>query len=211
MKFCFVCGKKTENLIKGYCEKCYNKEFNLIEVPKEIIFTRCTKCERLREKNIWKDAQIEDLLKNKIKILGKNVSILFEKNDVLHVTARGYLKGSNSLKEEKHDIKIKIKKTVCGNCSKRFGGYYESIIQLRGNTYDAMDFIEDQIIKENQSYRIEKSKRGCDIYLADNNFANKLTNAVKKKFNAKVERNYKLVTRKNGKDIYRSVMLVRID
>jgi NMD protein affecting ribosome stability and mRNA decay len=33
-------GKKTEKLIDGYCEKCYNKEFNLIEVPKEITFTK---------------------------------------------------------------------------------------------------------------------------------------------------------------------------
>ena len=211
MKFCFVCGKKTENLIKGYCEDCYNKEFSLIEVPKEITFTKCTKCERLRDKNIWKDVEIEGLLKDKIKILGKSVSIRIEKNDILHVTAKGYLKGSKKLKEEKHDIKIKIKKQVCGSCSKRFGGYYESIIQLRGNAYDAMDFMEDQIIRERQTYRIEKSKNGFDIYLADNNFANKLTNVVKKKFNAKIERNYKLVTRKQGKDIYRSVMLVRID
>ena len=211
MKFCFVCGKKTEKLIDGYCEKCYNKEFNLIEVPKEIMFTICTKCNRIRDKNIWKDVEIEDILKDKIKILGKNVSIKIEKNDVLHVTAGGYLKGSKSMKEEKHDIIIKVNKIVCRNCSKRFGGYYEAIIQLRGRTYDAMDFIEDQLIKERQTYRIEKAKNGCDIYLSDKNFANRLTNVVKKKFNAKVKMNYKLVTRKSGKDIYRSVMLVRID
>ena len=55
MKFCFLCGKKTEKLIEGYCEECYNKEFKLIEAPKEISFIICSRCNRIKYKNKWKD------------------------------------------------------------------------------------------------------------------------------------------------------------
>jgi nonsense-mediated mRNA decay protein 3 len=211
MKFCFLCGKKTEDLIEGYCEECYNKEFNLIEVPNEITFVKCTKCDRIRYKNQWRDTEIDELLRDKIKIMGKNVGIKIVKNDVLHIIAKGYLKGSKKMKEEKHDVNIKIKKMVCQDCSRRSGGYYEAIIQLRGKTTEAMDFIDDCIIRENQTFRVEKIKNGLDIYLADKKFADRVTYEVKKKFNAKIQKNYKLVTRKKGKDIYRSVILVRID
>ena len=211
MKFCFLCGKKTDDLIEGYCEECYNKEFNLIEVPKEIKLVRCSKCDRTRYKNQWMDKEIDELLKDKVKVLGRNVKIKIKINDNVHVIAKGYLKGSKTVKEEEHEIIIKIKKIVCQDCSRRTGGYYEAIIQLRGKTTEAMDFIDDNIIRENQTFRVEKVKNGLDIYLADKKFANRLTNDVKKKFNAKIKKNYKLVTRKKGKDIYRSVMLVRID
>jgi len=210
VKFCFLCGKETEELIEGYCEDCYNKEFNLIEVPKEITFIVCSKCDRIKHKNQWKNIEIDELLKDKIKILGKNVGIRIEKNDVLHITAKGYLKGSKKMKEEKHDINLKLNKLVCQECSRRTGGYYESIVQLRGKVTEAMDFIDDQIIEENQTFRTRKVKNGFDIYLADRKFANRLINVVKKRFNAKVKKNYKLVTKKEGKDIYRSVILVRI-
>ena len=210
MKFCFLCGKKTENLIKGYCEECYNKEFKLIESPKEISLTVCSKCNRIKHKNKWKDSEIDELLKDKIKILGKNVGIRIEKNDVLHIFAKGYLNYSKKLKEEKHDIILKLNKIVCSDCSKRFGDYYEAILQLRGEVSEIMDFIDDQVIKEKKIYRLERVKNGFNLYLVDKHFANTLSNVLKKRFNVKVKKTFKLITRREGKDIYRSVILVRI-
>jgi nonsense-mediated mRNA decay protein 3 len=211
MKFCFLCGKKTEDLIEGYCQECYNKEFNLIDVPKEITFTVCSKCGRIRHRNKWQDIGVEDLLKDKVKIKGNKVSLRIKVNDNMHVVARGYLKGSKKVKEEEHIVYLKPIKKVCQDCSRRTGGYVEAIVQLRGKSAKAMDFIEDQMIRENQTFRVENVKNGLDIYLADKNFADRMTNRLKKKFNAKIKKNYKLVTRKKGKNIYRSVILVRID
>ncbi|MFH1473312.1 MAG: 60S ribosomal export protein NMD3 [Candidatus Aenigmatarchaeota archaeon] len=212
MKFCFLCGKNTEELVEGYCEDCYNKEFNLIEVPEKMTFTVCKRCDRIKHRNNWEEIEVGELLRDKIKIMGKNVSIKINKNDVLHVIAKGYLKGSKKIKEkEEHVIALKPIKKVCIDCSRRSGGYFEAVIQLRGNTAEAMNFIDDQIIRENKTFRVEELKNGMDIYLADNNFADRVANELKKKFDAEVKKNYKLVTRKKGKDIYRSSILVRID
>ncbi len=211
MKFCFICGKKTEKLIKGYCEECYNKKFQLIEIPKEIFVTICTKCNKIKEKNMWKDIEIDEFLRNKIKILGKDIKIRFEINDALKVYAKGFLEGSKNLKEEFYEVKLKINKQVCLECSRKFGEYYEAIIQIRGNlTNDDINSIDDIVLMGKGFYRIKEVKGGYDLFISNKSLAEKITEFLRKKYKAEIKKSYKLVTSKQGKDIYRNIILVRI-
>src|SRR3990172_4053220 len=163
MKFCFVCGKSTEKLIEGYCEECYNKEFRLIDVPKVLSITMCSKCSRIKYKNAWKEMEAEDVLKDEIKILGRDVdmNISTDKN-VIRIDAKGFLKNSKKLKEESHDIRLKVNKIVCTDCSRRLGDYYEAIIQLRGDIDAMMDFLSDRLVKERKVCKILKVRNGID-------------------------------------------------
>ncbi len=211
MKFCFICGKKTEKLIKGYCEECYNKKFQLIEIPKEIFVTICTKCNKIKEKNMWKDIEIDEFLRNKIKILGKDIKIRFEINDALKVYAKGFLEGSKNLKEESYEVKLKTNKQVCLECSRKFGEYYEAIIQIRGNlTNDDINSIDDIVLMGKGFYRIKEVKGGYDLFISNKSLAEKITEFLRKKYKAEIKKSYKLVTSKQGKDIYRNIILVRI-
>ena len=210
MKFCFVCGKNTEKLIEGYCEECYNKKFRLLIVPKEITVKVCSKCNRIKYGNVWRDIEVEEILKDKIKILGKNVDLKIRREDnIIHIDARGFLKNSKKPKEEKYDIRLKTNKVVCTDCSRRFGDYYEAILQLRGDTDGAIEFLTDNLSGES-IYKIERVKNGIDVYLVDSHTANNVSKQLRKRFNAKTKKSFKLVTRKQGKDIYRSVFVVRI-
>jgi nonsense-mediated mRNA decay protein 3 len=208
MKFCFVCGKNTEKLIEGYCEKCYNKKFELIKVPEELSIKLCSKCNRIKHRNVWKDIEVEDLLKDKIKVLGRDVDITIEKNDCIHLIAKGFLKNSKKQKEESHEIKLKLNKIVCPDCSRKFGDYYESILQLRGEAERMMDFLSDRLANKN-IYKVKNVKNGIDIYLNDRHVAESMSKLLKKHFNAKVKKSFRLVTRKQGKDIYRTTLVVR--
>ncbi len=211
MKFCFLCGKKTEKLINGYCEECYNKKFHLIKVPKEIIIVKCSKCDRIKEKNKWKDIEIDEFLKNKIEILGKNVEIKIEKNDILKIYAKGFLKDSKKIKEEIHEVKFKIEYEICPLCSKKYRNYYEAIIQIRGNiTSDDINSIDDIVLMKKGFYRIEKVKGGYDLFISNKYLAEKIANFLRKKYKTEIKRSYKLVTSKEGKDIYKNIILVRI-
>jgi len=216
MKFCFLCGKEVEKLIKGYCEECYNKKFHLIEIPKKISYVMCNKCNLVRYKNKWRDLRIEDLIKQKIKIFGNNMKIRIKTNDIFHVVAKGFLEGSEKLKEEIHDINVIINKTICPLCSKKYGGYYEAILQLRGNfSVFITNFIDDQMIlmskKEKKAfYKIKKVKNGVDFYIGSKSAANRLAESLKKEFNAEIKRSFKIATRKGGKNIYRNIISVRI-
>ncbi len=211
MKFCFLCGKKTENLIKGYCEECYNKKFKLIEIPEEINVTICSKCNKIKEKNKWKDIEIDGFLRNKIKILGKNVKIRFEKNDVLRIYVKGFLEGSKTLKEETYELKLKINKEVCLNCSRKYGDYHEAVLQIRGNlTNDDFNSIDDLVLMKKGFYKIKEVKGGYDLLIGSKALSEKITDFLRKKYKTEIKKSYKLVTSKDGKDIYRNIILIKI-
>jgi len=208
MKFCFVCGKRTEKLIEGYCEDCYNKNFNLIEIPKELIILKCSKCGKIKLKNIWSYIEIEDFIKNHIKILGNNVELEINDNKIF---AKGFLKTSKKAKEEIHEINIKIKKILCSNCCRKSGGYYEAVIQLRGSIpQNILNFI-DKEAREKTFYRIENVKNGINLYIGNKNIADQIADKLKRRYKLEIKKSFKLFTKKEGKDVYKSVFSIKCD
>ncbi|MFH0929584.1 MAG: NMD3-related protein [Candidatus Aenigmatarchaeota archaeon] len=210
MKFCFVCGKKTNELVDGYCEDCYNDKFSLLKVPKELTVKMCTRCNMIKHRNRWMDIKVEDVLRDKIEVLGRAVDLKIDIDDNITIKAKGFLKDCKKSKKESYDIRLKINKIVCPTCSRASGGYYEAIIQLRGKTEEAMDFLVDQAVKEQKNYRAEQKGRCFDVYIMDKHFANSVANAMIKRFKARIKKSFRIVTKKEGKDIYRSVIVVRI-
>jgi nonsense-mediated mRNA decay protein 3 len=212
MKFCFICGKETEDLVKGYCEACYQKKFNLIEVPEEIIVTTCPRCNRKFDKNKWNDMDVSDLARSRIKVLGNDVTIAVEVDKNLKVIARGYLDGSKEMKEEPHEIRMKIIKNICPVCSKESGKYYEAIIQVRGNMakedFTAMD---DIVFKRGGYFRVKEVTGGYDFFVGSKSIAKKMAEFIVKKYNVKKTKSFQLVTKKDGRDIYRDTVLLRLD
>jgi len=208
MKFCFICGKKNGKIIEGYCEDCYNKNFSLIEVPKELLITRCRKCSKIKKKDSWIDAGIEDLIRDKIKILGKDVKIRVDGNKII---ANGFLKNSKKAKEEVHEINIKPIKTLCLKCSQKLGGYYETVIQLRGNVTNEILNLVDEKINEKSFYRAEAVKEGFNLYVGNKSVANDVAELLKKIYKFKISKSYKLFTKKEGRDIYRTMISIYCD
>lgn len=207
MKFCFVCGKRTEKLIKGYCEDCYNKSFSLIEIPKEISIVQCSKCKKIKHTNLWLD-DIETAIRDKIKILGEGVKIKIRDNEIF---ATGSLKGSRKIKEDKHKVNVRIIKTVCQECSKRYGGYYEAILQLRGNISEEVLNFVDREVNKRTFYRAENVKDGFNLYVGNKGIAEQIAETLSKKYKFKIRKSYKLFTKKEGKDVYRSIIFVSCD
>jgi len=211
MKFCFLCGKKSEKLIKGYCEECYKKKFQLIEVPEEISVTICSRCKKIKERYKWIENEIDEILRNKIKVIGRDVSIRIEKNEDAKIHARGFLEGSKSIKEETHEVKIKLEKITCPTCSRKAGQYYESTVQIRGIlTNDDMDAVDDVVLERGGFYRIKEVKGGYDLFISDKSLARKIVEVFSNRHKVEIKKSFKLLTRRDGKDIYRDTILLRI-
>lgn len=208
-KFCFLCGKKTEKLIENYCEECFGKKFELIKVPKKLEIISCSKCNFIKLRNEWTRKLPEDAIRNKIKILGDNVKIKIKKNNNYQVIASGYPTGSKKIKKEIHEINVHLNKINCPICIRKYGGYYEAILQLRGEYEDDFEFIDNQLRKDkNAFYRTEKVKGGIDLYIGSKKAANKVSGMLRKK-GYKVKKTFKLVTKKLGKEIYRTIISAR--
>ena len=208
MKFCFVCGKSDENLIDGYCEECYNEKFNLVKIPKEVNVVVCSKCGKVKQGFHWDEIKPEEFVRKSIKSLGKDVKIEVKGRKIF---VKGILHGSSHMKEEEHEINVKTVKTMCLTCSQKLGGYYETVIQLRGNVADSILKIVDRIINEKSFYRAEAVKGGFDLYVGNKAVANDAAEFLGKQYNFKTSKSYKLFTKKEGRDIYRTKILVHCD
>ncbi len=215
-KFCYVCGKATNKLINGMCEDCFKDKSRIINVPEILELITCSKCGHTKIKNNWKDINVENILKDKIKILGENVKLEIKKtNNDLKVSAKGLVKGVSKPKEETHSVYLHYNKVLCPDCIRKYGNYYESTLQLRGNIPDStLQIIENEIsfIKDKDRkafYRIEKVKGGLDLFFGSKSAAEKVAESLRKRFQAEIKRSFKLFTRKEGKDIYREVISVR--
>ena len=132
-------------------------------------------------------------------------------DDYTKLFVKGSPKGSRKIKEETYDIKIKIIKETCNTCSKQAGSYYESTIQLRGKLTDEdIDSIDDIVLSRDGFYKLKVVKGGYDFLVSSKSLAKKITEYFKKKYKVEIKKSFKLVTKKEGKDIYRDTVLLRI-
>ncbi|MFH1229426.1 MAG: NMD3-related protein [Candidatus Aenigmatarchaeota archaeon] len=208
MKFCFVCGKKNEKLIEGYCEDCYNDKFKLVKIPKDLKIFQCSKCNNIKQNTGWTDIKVEDFIKSKLKINGKDVNITIKGNKIF---VSGILEHSKKIKEEVHEVSFKPTKIICSECSNRLGGYYETVLQLRGNvTKTILNFLDDEI-KEKSYYSVKAVRNGYDLYVGDKNVARSLAAYLSKKYKFKISKSYRLHTRKEGVDVYKTYIFIICD
>ena len=59
-------------------------------------------------------------------------------------------------------------------------------------------------------YRIEQKGKDLDFLIGSKSAARKVAQFLKRKHGGKIKYSYKLVTRREGKDLYRNIILVRI-
>jgi len=220
-KFCCICGKITEELIDSRCYACYLKE-NPPDVPEKIEVRVCKTCNRLYYRGKWEhisDSMPEVLAQGAVDFFYKK-GFEVESFDILEfyenegkILSKVKIKGKVNVVpfEREEEIIVKAKFEQCIDCSRKAGGYYEAILQIRGS-YDK-DEIYDIIEKNLQNSFISKTKElkeGVDFYMGSQKVAKRIARILKNKYNAEVIVSPTLVGRsKEGKDLYRLNISVR--
>ena len=220
-KFCFVCGKKTDDLVDRMCKECFAKEQPIVEFPKKIEITRCSKCGMVKIGNRWMKWEPKLILK-KAKVKGKVMEIKVKENKKFIIAIGGYPKASDNVKKEIHEVNVHFNVVVCPVCGREFSGYYEAIIQIRWKTIESRvrfsevnNLVADMLhsIKRDDRmafFRVEEKKEGTDFLVGSKKAAKKVVQRLKEKYKAEVKASHKLVTKKDGKDVYRNIYSVRI-
>ena len=238
-KFCPKCGFEETNsnlLIDGFCKKCFSQKnpiFLGIKEPKIII---CTNCKSYMHKNKWYSSLDYDLLKNikkiisllmqekivfnkKAKITKIEITPLVPKNfqikqKLTTINAELKIQGLmfNKKLEEIYEIPIKINFSACNLCIKKTSNYYEAILQIRPKSQEVLDFVKKDIAEKKNAFitKEEHLKYGHNLYLTSQNYAKNLASLLKDKFNAEIKFSYILFGRKDGKDIYRTTILIKL-
>jgi nonsense-mediated mRNA decay protein 3 len=233
-KFCYLCGEVTDAIYEGLCGSCYLKDKKLIDLPAKIGVSVCRGCmrhymgawvggestlaalvDRIAQKEVDKglskdleNAEITVKIKD-IKEKGKGLTVDLE------VNATGSTMGL-----EHHALltsTLMIKNVVCPDCSKRAGGYYEANVQLRAEQIDKpLSELHTQLNriyeKDKHAFIVEEAAvtGGFDVKLGSAKAAKTLGAYFKAHHKAEIKETATLVGRKDGKDIYRKTVLIRM-
>jgi nonsense-mediated mRNA decay protein 3 len=110
------------------------------------------------------------------------------------------------------EVPVRIHKTRCNNCTKIARGYFESIIQIRGDEEWVANMKEEleralhnTFITKEKEYRYSKSRRGIDLYVGSTRTANEAF----KSLGLKAKKSNRLHTEKDGRKLYRMTYLLR--
>ncbi len=217
--FCYLCGATSDELVQGLCSSCFLKEKKPVKLPKRIRTSICRECgnsslspvaEEAVRKNISGD--LEELeIKVSIKDReesGKKILLDLEVETAGKTMGLEYRSLFNPV--------LEINRILCPDCSRRAGGYYESVIQLRSE--DAESMLRELHSYMNQLYKRDKrayisgetkAKGGVDIKLGSTRAAKQLASHFRSLYGVDVKESATVVGKKEGRDLYRTTILIR--
>ena len=232
--FCHICGRRTSELFENKCRSCYVKEKSFIFVP-EISLRVCRECMRYHRKGRWEKTEgtPEEVLKHaarnavreslKAEIENPEIEIRAEEpvqasNKVYRVkcTVKATGEVSGIPLEEEIDADVKITLELCLDCSRKAGGFFEAILQLRGPhdlTKSSAPSLLEKLTDEQRSHitSIKNLKKGTDVYFAKTAVAKKCARQILEKFGGTIKESAHLHTMdKSGKNVYRVSISLRL-
>jgi len=206
MLICPKCGANSDDVqfIGPFCINCYKFK---VKLPKSFVIKQCTKCKKVWIDREWKpfsQKEIEKSIASKFK--GK-----FEKVDYYldSGTAVIYFKVGQKIYMVEKKFNPKYENVLCRECSRRSGGYYEAIIQFRGNKENIKKYekkLIHKLIKKTFLSKIEERKEGVDLFLGNSRAVFEILGKLKIKY----KKSRKLFTQKKGKKMYRLTFAIRV-
>jgi len=231
---CVECGREKDIFRDGVCLECYLKHHNFSYGPAFIDIPICTHCGALKYKNTWMNDPLEIVLRRWIKHFFsierelKNVSIEvecdLEKEEIpCEITIIGSIDDIEV--REKHNVSVRLKRTVCDVCSRRFGGYHEAILQLRAyhrrlsdiEKEDLKAFVEEMVYNMQEKGNrklfitdIGEEHGGLDFYLSDKQSAHAIIKKMQEHFGGELKTSSKNIGVRDGRRVYRMTYLLRL-
>lgn len=228
---CPKCGRSSREVaFHGFiCMDDFLAE-KKIKIPSKILFQICKYQDKMNARNnskmwvtSWKE--IFDQISNMIKVGGAEVKCrdvdLDRKIAVIDIIFEGDEK--NKLTKE---IPLDVRYTLCDVHTKSVRGYYEAIIQIRppekwkAETNEEEAEMERKIIRKADKIisalqavqpdiyvKKEQLKKGIDLY----NSSTASTFKALSLLGIKIIRSKKLWTMKEGKQLYRTTFIVRVE
>ena len=222
---CVKCGKHATENIKGLCPNCYSKSKKIFYLPHKLDLEKCSHCGSYKIDTDWrrdKDTP-QRILHKKITLdpylTHPNITINTMQNP-WKIQCHGNIYGTKIT--EKYTLPIQIHGTTCPRCSMIMGGYYESILQIRGTqrnvTNKEKNMIHNIITKKIMDSqdpkafisKIDETLQGIDYYLGEQHIAESLTRTLKQRFHATTKTSVTLIGVKDGQKVYRVTHLIRL-
>lgn len=249
-RFCAICGTMNGPFLDNLCENCYKKE-NPLEIKKldSLQVEICTGCGTLRilgtRVDTWKrDENLEEIIREVarraiIEKLEVDTPLQYEFEDDIEdskimnygvkefaVRTQVYAKPHEDFSEfeESFTTRLKMLRTVCDECSKYKTGYYEAVLQVRGEdrklTQKEEEDIEaliERMMKQYEDARmayildLDVDQDGITANVSTKFLAESLAKEIKGISAGKITVAYEhKTTSRDGIDVFTNTYLVRL-
>ena len=232
---CHRCGLPTD---EGLCRQCTLEKTTLVSCPDQVEVVICSVCGARQAKARWllPDSRSVEELAHQAAIdalcLHKELAEPQIELDLRKVGATRYLAKINingsfrgqSISEQ-CEIPVRIKLMACDRCSRMAGKYFQSTVQLRGNTVRSMTQREIEEGKKTAQdmadsgyhggdhlsfiQEMKEVKGGLDIILGSTQLGRRMARAFVERFGGRLLETAKLVGKKDSRNVYRSTLLIR--
>ena len=230
---CIECGLK-EGEHESLCGKCYARYYATITVPEYVDLIICPHCGALKKKEHWLNMDdVEEAVEagvrgapefgSKVESADVDIEVTEDNPAVFRVLFKASLLLDGVVARREAESIARVSPLVCDVCSRRHGGYYESIVQIRGqanlskerleNLSDTVLSLMDSIGSSNRQVFLAKYEArhgGLDFYISTIDAGKHLAREMSRKTGAHLKESGKLVGRKDGRDLYRITYSVRL-
>lgn len=210
--FCPICNKSSaqSRFFGAFCESCMAQKLKR-EISKHARIYQCRFCERLKIKGTFYDYDKNSLGKALNVAMGlKDAKVIVEdfKNGWADLNIIFHREGENM--DVKAGVSVKVAHETCQKCYRISAGYYQGVIQVRGNRMKMERFVEGlkRYVERRDGFisKIEDQQNGYDIYVSDKSVANSFF--VERKI--KVEKSFRFYGMKRGVKLYRNTYAVHL-
>lgn len=204
---CPKCGASSDSkeFIDAFCTGCF--EFR-VKLPKSVALPQCTRCKKIRIKTEWKSAGPKAISEHVAsKCRGDFTSVYF---DMGTNTAVFTLERNGRKAELRKQVNFELQPTICTSCSRASGGYYEAILQIRGEhrrVESKGKKLVDSLSRKTFVSKIEEMHGGLDIYAGSTKTVFETLQKMGLKPSSIAR---KLSGRKEGKKLYRTSFAIRV-
>ena len=199
---CPKCGAKESDkiFIGPFCIDCRPIK---VRYNKKIELKKCKRCGKIFFKGGWVPETKERIDE---KIL-RPVKGEFDEKEYKDGKINLYIKGRLA---KQLPVDFRYIYVICPECLKKSGGYYEAIIQVRGEKLSDIKrmvrIVSRRLKRKTFIAKTEEKKEGIDLYVG----SSKETFEAMKDLGIKPKITRKLHTQKQGKRIYRITFLIRV-
>ncbi|MDS0297336.1 NMD3-related protein [Halogeometricum sp. S1BR25-6] len=221
------------------CDSCYFEDFDLVDAPERIEVRVCSQCGAVHKGNRWVDVGAQDYTDVAVEEVSEALGVHLSAEDVrwgvepeqvdennirMHCTFSGIVRGTHV--EETVTVPVLISRQTCKRCGRIAGGYYASIVQIRGTDRDPTDEEERRAVEIAESYIAERQETGDrnafiseitasgdgpDIKISTNQMGGGIAKHVVRELGGSFEEYPTLVTEDgDGNEVYRVTYAVRL-
>jgi len=208
----------------------------LLDCPDSVEVTVCPVCGSQLVRGRWRDAEatVEDLISDAVAaeigvhqdLADPEVAIAVRRRNATQYLVSVHLAGTfgEIPAEEECTVAAAVRRATCERCSRMAGNYYEAIVQVRGSkgapsreeleecrkiaqaTTDSCLLRGDRLSFVQE---VREVKGGIDLVVGSTAQGRAIAKAIQERFGGSSGESYTLVGMKDGKNVYRTSILVR--